>query len=58
MKVFDSLFGSSGFWIRFIVEAFLYFIASVAVRECWDVIKATHIMILLRNHIKEKPKEI
>ena len=58
MKVFDSLFGSSSFWIRFMIETFLYFIASLAVRECWDVIKATHIMILFRNHIKEKSKEI
>lgn len=58
MKVFASLFGSSNFWICFLVEAFLYFIASLAVRECWEVVKATHIVILLRNQIKEKSKEV
>ena len=42
--------------VQFVIEAVLYFLASLALRECWEVVKGSQLLILTRAAIRSLDK--
>lgn len=41
----------------YLVEAFLYFLSSLTLRECWHVVLGSQSLILLRHDARKSPKD-
>ncbi len=54
LKAFDFC---DSFILVLIIEFFLFFLSSIAFRECWQVILVSQVFILARNKIKQAHKE-
>lgn len=53
LRVFDHIWLKSGS-TQLAIETLLYLLAGLTLRECWDVVKASQIMIIVRNEIRKK----
>lgn len=49
LNIFDSVWpGESSRVLYFVVKVFLYFILSLSIRECWQVVLGTQMLLLLK----------
>lgn len=53
LGLFEKSFFSSEI-LGFLIECFLYLLASLTLRECWHVVLGSQILILTRSKIREK----
>lgn len=52
LKVFEaSIFGNC--YVQSLIEASLYFLASVTLRECWHIVIGSQLMILSRHTVRK-----
>ncbi len=50
LKAFDFCDNAILVWV---IEFFLFFVSSIVLRECWQVVLGSQMLILVRNKIKE-----
>ena len=55
LKVFDVVILSNS-TVQTAIEALLYFLASITLRECWHVIMGSQLMILSRHNVRNDSK--
>ena len=55
LKVFDAEILSNSV-VQTSIEALLYFLASITLRECWHVVMASQLMILSRHNVQNTNK--
>ena len=55
LKVFDAEILSNSV-VQTSIEALLYFLASITLRECWHVVMASQLMILSRHNVQNANK--
>ncbi len=54
LKVFDFC---GNVILILIIEFFLFFLSSLAIRECWHVILGSQMLILIRSKVRQEQKE-
>lgn len=53
LKVFDFC---GNIILILIIEFFLFFLSSLAIRECWQVVLGSQMLILIRSKVREQQK--